>query len=255
MAKIQLRRASTSAQWQASSVVLDAGEPGVALDTGEIRIGNGNDIWANLPVRSGGGTSDWNGIVNKPITFPPTVGTTSTTAAAGNDARLSDARTPKDNSVLNVHVASNAAISADKIADGNTNKVYTVTEKGKLAGIQSGATANASDSSLRDRTTHTGVVPVGGLGTGTPGSGKYVDGATGAWTVLPTGGGTGATSLANVPAGYTHTISYATATAATNRANITGRTDIIIRIYGGTDSDIDPAWMIDGDYRDLVPSG
>lgn len=37
-------------------------------------------LWANIP--------------DKPTTFPPTIGSTSTTAVAGNDSRLTNARTP-----------------------------------------------------------------------------------------------------------------------------------------------------------------
>ena len=55
-----------------------------------------------------------------------TLGTAATQAAAGNDARLSDTRTPTAGSVINASVASNAAISADKLADGTTNGVYTL---------------------------------------------------------------------------------------------------------------------------------
>lgn len=70
-----------------------------------------------------------------------TLGTTATQAAAGNDARLSDTRTPTDGTVTNVKVATNAAISADKLADGTTNGVYTIAERTKLSGIATGATA------------------------------------------------------------------------------------------------------------------
>ena len=37
---------------------------------------------------------------------------------------------------------------------------FTTTEKNKLAGIASGATANATDAQLRDRSTHTGTQPI-----------------------------------------------------------------------------------------------
>lgn len=62
-----------------------------------------------------------------------------------------------DNSITNVKVASNAAISADKLADGTTNKLLTATERTKLTGVASGATANDTNANLRDRTTHTGT--------------------------------------------------------------------------------------------------
>ena len=47
----------------------------------------------------------------------------------------------------NANIASDAAISADKIADGSTNKVFTNTLKTKLDGIAAGATAGADWSS------------------------------------------------------------------------------------------------------------
>lgn len=48
-------------------------------------------------------------------------------------------------------------LSQDDIADGTTYKQYSATEKTKLAGIASNATANGSDSSLLDRANHTGT--------------------------------------------------------------------------------------------------
>lgn len=59
--------------------------------------------------------------------------------------------------ITNAMVASGAAISADKLADGTTNKLLTATERTKLSGIATGATANATDANLRDRATHTGT--------------------------------------------------------------------------------------------------
>jgi lysophospholipase L1-like esterase len=62
-----------------------------------------------------------------------------------------------DGSITNVKIAAGAAINADKLADGTTSKVLTATERTKLAGIATGATANATDAQLRDRSTHTGT--------------------------------------------------------------------------------------------------
>ena len=45
----------------------------------------------------------------------------------------------------------------DDIGDGVTNKQYSSTEKTKLAGIASGATANSSDATLLSRANHTGT--------------------------------------------------------------------------------------------------
>ncbi|MFZ1301369.1 MAG: hypothetical protein WAQ27_02190, partial [Candidatus Microsaccharimonas sp.] len=62
------------------------------------------------------------------------IGTTSTTAKAGNYQP-----------------------TADQVTETSTNKVLTATERTKLAGIATAATANATNAQLRDRTTHTGV--------------------------------------------------------------------------------------------------
>lgn len=47
--------------------------------------------------------------------------------------------------------------SADTLTDGATNKAFLATERTKLTGIATGATANATDAQLRDRSTHTGT--------------------------------------------------------------------------------------------------
>jgi hypothetical protein len=58
------------------------------------------------------------------------------------------------------------ALDADDIGDGTTGKQYTATEKTKLAGIATEATANDTDAELRDRTTHTGIDPISALPAG-----------------------------------------------------------------------------------------
>lgn len=60
-------------------------------------------------------------------------------------------------------------------------------------------------------------------------------------------------TLATVPAGYTHSISYAAAYALSSRP--TARTDVIIRVFGRSLAN-DPAlpWaMLDNDFEDVVP--
>lgn len=56
-------------------------------------------------------------------------------------------------------------------------------------------------------------------------------------------------TLASMPAGYTHSISYTEAAALTSRP--AAPTGVIIRIYGGTTDDADPTWMLNADYRDI----
>ncbi|WP_405181012.1 hypothetical protein OG225_07475 [Nocardia sp. NBC_01377] len=47
-----------------------------------------------IAIRGPAGTTTWAGITGKPTTFAPTIGSTSTTAVAGDDSRLTNARTP-----------------------------------------------------------------------------------------------------------------------------------------------------------------
>lgn len=80
-------------------------------------------------------------------------------ATSGEYSDLTGAPTtlpPTDGSVTNAKVAVGAGINADKIADGTANKVYTATEKTKLAGIATAATANQTDADLLNRANHTG---------------------------------------------------------------------------------------------------
>lgn len=132
---IQLRRALLKSDWLASSIILAEGEPGVAIDTGECRYGNGTQTWANLPVgSSGSGTVAWTSITGKPTTFPP-----------------------DDASVTNAKVASGAAISLDKTVDSASRFAMTSAQSTKLAGIATGATVNDTDANLKNRANHTGT--------------------------------------------------------------------------------------------------
>lgn len=56
-----------------------------------------------------GATVDWSQLANVPATFAPTIGSSATTAVAGNDARLTNARTPS------AHAASHAAAGSDPL--------------------------------------------------------------------------------------------------------------------------------------------
>jgi hypothetical protein len=47
--------------------------------------------------------------------------------------------------------------SADTLTDGTTNKAFLATERTKLTGIATGATANSTDATLLARANHTGT--------------------------------------------------------------------------------------------------
>ena len=81
----------------------------------------------------------------------------------------------------------------DTTTDSATRLALTADERGKLAGIEEGATANDTDAALRDRATHTGtqdagtitgILDPGQLGTGTPGATTFLRG-DGAWADPP----------------------------------------------------------------------
>lgn len=46
--QIQLRR-GTASQWIVANTILALGEPGVEIDTGKFKIGNGTSTWVILP--------------------------------------------------------------------------------------------------------------------------------------------------------------------------------------------------------------
>lgn len=71
-------------------------------------------------------------------TVGPTVGAAGSgagNALSANDATTTNTRTPSASSIVDAMVSASAAISVDKTADGTTNKVYSATDKTKLAGI------------------------------------------------------------------------------------------------------------------------
>ncbi|MRH86175.1 hypothetical protein GFY24_01625 [Nocardia sp. SYP-A9097] len=75
-----------------------------------------------IVVRGPAGTTDWAGITNKPATFAPITGTASGTAAAGDDPRLSDARTPvaHTHTMSQITDASGFGRTVLAVADANT---------------------------------------------------------------------------------------------------------------------------------------
>lgn len=76
----------TAANLATDQTVYQPNEFIFATDTGVFKRGNGADVYADLdPIGGGGGGAvAWADVTGKPTTFPPVVGTTATTAKAGN---------------------------------------------------------------------------------------------------------------------------------------------------------------------------
>lgn len=115
LVRIRIRR-GTASEWSSANPILASGEPGWAYDTNVFKIGNGTDHWNDLSGISGGGGGAVDSV----------------------------------NGQTGVVV-----LDEDDIAAGATNAKFTQTEKTKLAGVATGATANSSDATLLNRANHT----------------------------------------------------------------------------------------------------
>ena len=93
----------------------------------------------------------------------------------------------------------------DALLDGTTNKVFTGTEKTKLSGIATGATANSLDATLLARANHTGTQARNTLTTSAPTTCTALNGAIEiAWTEatsLQKGTMVAATTITNITGG------------------------------------------------------
>ena len=131
-------------------------------------LGPGNILEQELSTGGSNVQTNWNEVnpaspaylLNKPSTFPPSALTHSQSEVTGLIGDLA-------NKAPLVHTHAQSEITG--LVGALSNKVdvvigkqlstedYTTTEKSKLAGIQSGATANSSDSTLLNRANHTGT--------------------------------------------------------------------------------------------------
>jgi hypothetical protein len=105
---------------------------------------------AKQPAGSYALSSDltWTNIASKPATFAPSAHTHPISDVTGLQAALDGKQ------VAGSYAGTSAATSS---ASG----LMSATDKAKLDGIASAATANATDAQLRDRSTHTGTQAVG----------------------------------------------------------------------------------------------
>lgn len=130
-----------------------------------------------------------------------------------SDSRLTDARTPIDASVTDAKVASNAAISLDKTADGTDRLAMTADERTKLAGLTGAiyvTTTNATLPALDDGTViarYSATIPA------TP-----VVSSVGTNTSIAVSNTITVTTTASIPAGDIIVVGYTRGTGSTSTA-------------------------------------
>jgi hypothetical protein len=119
------------------------------------------------------GTTTWAGITGKPSTFPADLSGPQT--FTGDDASTG--------SINGASAYFTTLVFADVTSQ---TSAFTTALRTKLNGIATGATANATDAQLRDRSTHTGTQAVSTLATtGTASASTYLRG-DGAWSAIST---------------------------------------------------------------------
>lgn len=132
-ATIRFRRGSTS-QWEATNRVLLDGEPGWDSTTKNLFVGDGVTPFLELqPITGGGGGG----------------------GGEGGSTNLTTQR-----SATTVTIASDTGTDAVIPAADTSAGVMSATQKTKLDGVAAGATANLSDSTLLNRSSHTGSQPI-----------------------------------------------------------------------------------------------
>ena len=134
------------AAWTAKQAALVSGTT-LKTVNGQSLLGEGD-----LPI---GASGDWADITGKPavIAAGADAATARTVIGLGSVDNTSDAGKP-------VSTAQQTALNfkVDTVAGkGLSTEDYSTAEKSKLAGVATGATANATDADLRDRSTHTGA--------------------------------------------------------------------------------------------------
>jgi hypothetical protein len=103
--------------------------------------------------------------------------------------------------------------SADSLVDGTTSKAFLATERTKLAGVATGATANATDATLLNRANHTGTQSADTLVDGTSNV-AFLATERAKLAGIATGASTSVTAATNKGAVYATGATTATSTAA-----------------------------------------
>lgn len=141
------------------------------------------------------------------LNVPATGNASATEVVKGNDSRLTNARTPTSHthtasqisdfsSAVSTEITNNAGAGHgtgtvtehSDVSNAGSGQIITSAERNKLSGIASGATANASDATLKNRANHTGTQTLSTISDA--GTSASLDVGTGAGNVIqltPTG--------------------------------------------------------------------
>ena len=119
------RAVLTATDATAARIAIGAGTSSLALGT------------TSSTAKAGDYVPAWAEITSKPATFPPTIGSTATTAVAGNDPRLTDARTPTAHThVIGDVTGLQTALDGKVATSALTNRVYGTDGAGEQQAFQ-----------------------------------------------------------------------------------------------------------------------
>lgn len=152
--------AKTSNTDYATGWVAQTGGGGGAVSSVNTRTGAVVLTSADVGLSNVNNTSD----ASKPVSTAQATADTAVQTAAATDA------TTKANAAQAAAIQRanhTGTQSADTLTDGTTNKAFLATERTKLTGIATGATANSTDATLLARANHTGTQSADTLTDGT----------------------------------------------------------------------------------------
>lgn len=135
---------------------------------------------------------------------------------------------PTSRTVNSQSLSSNVTLTQDNVADGSTYKQYSSTEKTKLSGIATAATANDTDANLKARANHTGTQlasTISDFSTAVSGNSAVTANTAKVTNATHTGDVTGATAL-TIAANAVTNAKMATMATKTYKGNTTGSTAV-----------------------------
>ncbi len=183
--------------------------------------------------------SDWTGgSGNKPAIgqYVGASGLTSVLADAVDVRGAAGAGGGGGGAVSSVNTQTGAVVlTQDNIADGTTAKQFTATEKTKLSGVASGATANDTDANLKNRANHTGTQTASTISDFSTAADARITAQKGAANGLATLDGTSKIPAAQLPSYVDDILEYANYAALPG----TGETG---KIYVTLDTNFEYRW-------------